>query len=119
MCHLLAEVAQRSLAAKDDNKIRIVQRTVMRHKLAAIIVPALCACTINDSARNGSGDVIGMNSFALAARYGTPASYQPLGEYLQLNYGSTAAGGQVIVLVDQAQRVAGWASSGNHCKKVE
>ena len=62
---------------------------------------------------------LGQNSFALAARYGTPASYQHLGEYLQLNYGSTAAGCQVIVLVDQAQRVAGWASSGNHCKKVE
>ena len=50
--------------------------------------------------------VIGMNSFALAARYGTPASYQHLGEYLQLNYGSPAVGCQVIVLIDQAQRVA-------------
>ena len=59
-----------------------------------------------------------MNSFALAARYGTPASYQHLGEYLQLNYGSEAAGCQVVVLVDQAQRVAGWSSSGNHCVKA-
>lgn len=56
-----------------------------------------------------------MNSFALATRYGTPASYQHLGEYLQLNYGSTAAGCEVIVLVDQQQRVTGWASSGRSC----
>ncbi|WP_332859844.1 hypothetical protein [Janthinobacterium svalbardensis] len=33
-----------------------------------------------------------MNSFALASSCGTPASYQHLGEYLQLNYGSEAAG---------------------------
>lgn len=56
-----------------------------------------------------------MNSFALAARYGTPASYQHLGEYLQLNYGSEAAGCQVVVLVDQTQRVAGWAAAGKSC----
>ncbi|WP_116744662.1 hypothetical protein [Janthinobacterium sp. 78] len=56
-----------------------------------------------------------MNSFALAARYGTPASYQHQGEYLQLNYGSAAGGCQVIVLVDQQQRVAGWASTGKLC----
>ncbi|WP_332861422.1 hypothetical protein [Janthinobacterium svalbardensis] len=56
-----------------------------------------------------------MNSFALAARYGTPASYQHLGEYLQLNYGSEAAGCQVIVLVDQQQRVASWSTSGARC----
>lgn len=59
----------------------------------------------------------GQSSVSLAARYGTPTSFQHLGEYLQLNYGSTAAGCQVIVLVDQAQRIAGWASSGNHCMK--
>lgn len=56
-----------------------------------------------------------MNSFALAARYGTPASYQHQGEYLQLNYGSVAAGCKFIVLVDQQQRVAGWASAGQSC----
>ncbi|TNC78243.1 hypothetical protein FHI69_02815 [Janthinobacterium lividum] len=56
-----------------------------------------------------------MNSFALAAHYGTPASYQHLGEYLQLNYGSTAAGCEVIVLVDQQQRVTGWAATGKSC----
>jgi hypothetical protein len=68
----------------------------------------------------GSGDreqdsLIGQDSFALAARYGTPDSYQHLGEYLQLNYGSEAAGCQVVVLVDQAQRVAGWAAAGKSC----
>lgn len=87
----------------------------MRHKLATFILPTLCACTINDSARNGSGDVIGMDSFALAARYGTPASYQLQGEYLQLNYGSAASGCRVIFLVDQEQRVAAWASSNTMC----
>ncbi|KAB8066286.1 hypothetical protein [Janthinobacterium violaceinigrum] len=56
-----------------------------------------------------------MNSFALAARYGTPASYQHQDEYLQLNYGSEAAGCKVIVLVDQAQHVIGWTSSGAMC----
>lgn len=72
----------------------------MRHKLTAIILPTLCACTINDSARNGSGNVIGMDSFALAARYGTPASYRLQGEYMQLDYGTAAAGCRLIVLVD-------------------
>ena len=56
-----------------------------------------------------------MHSFALAARYGTPASYQHQGEHLQLNYGSAATGCQVIVLLDQTQRVVGWASSGARC----
>lgn len=58
---------------------------------------------------------LGQSSFSLAARYGTPASYQHLGEYLQLNYGSEAAGCQVVVLVDHAQRVAGWAAAGKSC----
>ncbi|WP_175539404.1 hypothetical protein [Janthinobacterium sp. OK676] len=31
---------------------------------------------------------------------------------LQLNYGSAVAGCQVIVLIDQSQRLADWASSG-------
>jgi hypothetical protein len=56
-----------------------------------------------------------MDSFALAARYGTPFGYQHQGEYLQLNYGSTATGCRLIVLIDQEQRVAGWASSGAMC----
>ncbi|MBB5610451.1 MULTISPECIES: hypothetical protein [unclassified Janthinobacterium] len=56
-----------------------------------------------------------MDSFTLAARYGTPDSYQHQGDYFQLNYGSEAAGCRVIVLLDQAQRVAGWASAGAKC----
>ena len=61
--------------------------------------------------------LLGEDSFALAARIGTPISHHHQGDMLQLNYGSVAAGCQVIVLIDQAQRVAGWASSGNHCVK--
>ena len=78
-----------------------------------IIVLALCSCTTPSPSERV--DVVGMNSFALAARYGTPASYQHQGEYLQLNYGSDAARCRVIVLVDQQQRVAGWASAGQSC----
>ena len=65
--------------------------------------------------RQKTPGIVGVNSFALAVRYGTPASYQYLGEYLQLNYGSGDAGCQVIVVVDQQQRVAGWISAGNAC----
>lgn len=78
-----------------------------------IIALALCSCTTPSPSERV--DVIDMNSFALAARCGTPASYQHQGEYLQLNYGSAAVGCQVIVLVDQQQRVAGWATSGARC----
>jgi hypothetical protein len=56
-----------------------------------------------------------MDSFALAARYGTPASHQLLDDYMQLNYGSDATGCRLIVLIDQAQRVAAWASTGYAC----
>jgi hypothetical protein len=56
-----------------------------------------------------------LGSFTFATRYGTPASYQHQGEYLQLNYGSAAVGCQAIVLVDQQQCVAGWATSGARC----
>ena len=59
-----------------------------------------------------------MNSFTFAASYGTPASYQHQGEYLQLNYGSAATGCRLIVLIDQEQRVAGWASSGAMCANL-
>lgn len=73
----------------------------------------LCSCSGHRSREHAN--MIGMDSFALAGRYGTPASYQHQGEYLQLNYGSAAVGCQVIVLVDQQQRVAGWASTGKLC----
>lgn len=58
---------------------------------------------------------IGQNSFVVAARHGTPISYQHQGDYLQLNYGSNVADCRLIVLVDQRQRVVGWASSGGSC----
>ncbi|QYG08033.1 hypothetical protein [Janthinobacterium sp. PAMC25594] len=87
----------------------------MKHALSTLFLPALLSCAASGTAERSSGDLIGIDSFALAARYGTPASYQHLGEYLQLNYGSVAAGCKFIVLVDQQQRVAGWASKGKSC----
>ena len=87
----------------------------MKHALGALLLLALCSCTSSGIVEHREGDLIGLDSFALAARYGTPASYQHQGEYLQLNYGSAAVGCQVIVLVDQQQRVAGWASMGKLC----
>ncbi|WP_139143090.1 hypothetical protein [Janthinobacterium sp. HH106] len=59
--------------------------------------------------------LLGEDSFALAARIGTPTSHHHQGDVLQLNYGSVAAGCQVIVLIDRQQRVAGWASAGRSC----
>ena len=59
---------------------------------------------------------VGQSSSSLATRYGTPTGYQHQGDYLQLNYGSDMADGcRLIVLIDQAQRVAGWASTGKLC----
>ena len=87
----------------------------MKHALGAHLLLALCSCTSSGIVEHRGGDLIGLDSFALAARYGTPASYQLQGEYLQLNYGSDAARCRVIVLVDQQQRVAGWASAGQSC----
>ena len=87
----------------------------MKHSLGALLLLALCSCTSSGIVEHRGGDLIGLDSFALATRYGTPASYQHQGEYLQLNYGSAAVGCQVIVLVDQQQRVAGWASTGKLC----
>jgi len=88
----------------------------MKHTLGAIILPVLCSCTASGIAEHRGDELIGLDSFALASRYGTPTSYQHQGEYLQLNYGNAAAGCRVIVLVDQDQQVAGWASSGGTCK---
>lgn len=87
----------------------------MKLALGALLLLALCSCKSSGIAQHRSGDLMGLDSFALAARYGTPASYQHQGEYLQLNYGSDAARCRVIVLVDQQQRVAGWASAGQSC----
>ena len=44
---------------------------------------ALCSCGGQRSREHIN--IIGMNSFALAARYGTPASYQLQGDYMQLD----------------------------------
>ena len=87
----------------------------MRHVLGALLLPALYSCTSSSIVEHRGGDLIGLDGFALAARYGTPAGYQHLGGYLQLNYGSATAGCRVIVLVGQPQRVAGWATPGARC----
>ena len=73
----------------------------------------LCSCSAPRSHEHGN--MIGMDSFALAARYGTPAGYQLQGDYMQLRYGSYAVGCRLIVLIDQDQRVVGWASAGKAC----
>lgn len=87
----------------------------MPKSLSFILLCAMAGCAAGNQVDKKAPEIIGMNSFALAARYGTPAGYQHQGEYLQLNYGSTAAGCRLIVLVDQDQRVVGWASSGLAC----
>ncbi len=87
----------------------------MKHALATLILLALCSCAAGNIAEHRGDELIGLDSFALAARFGTPASYEHQDEYLQLNYGSAAAGCKVTFLVDQRQRVAGWASSGARC----
>lgn len=89
----------------------------MRQLLSLTLLCTKAGCATGNHGGNKPPDFNCMNSFALAARYGTPSSYQQQGEYLQLNYGSAAVGCQVFVLVNQEQRVAGWASSGNHCMK--
>ncbi len=78
----------------------------MKHALGAFFFPALRSCAASGTAARSSGDLIGIDSFALAARYGMPASYQHLGEYLQLNYGNATVGCQVIVPITPKQRAA-------------
>ena len=78
----------------------------MKRALGTLLLFALCSCRSSGIVEHRGGDLAGLDTFALAARYGTPASYQHQGEYLQLNYGSATAGCQVIALIDQAQRVA-------------
>ena len=80
---------------------------------SGIVVLALCACSTPSPIEHAN--IIGLSSFALAARYGTSASYQLQGEYMQLDYGTDAVGCRLIVLVDQDQRVVGWASAGAAC----
>ena len=63
-------------------------------------------------------NLIGQNSFAVAAQYGTPGGYRHENDLLQLNYGSEAAGCRIMMLVDQAQRVVGCASTGARCAKL-
>ena len=48
----------------------------MKHSLGALLLLALCSCTSSGIVEHRGGDLIGLDSFALAARYGTPANYQ-------------------------------------------
>jgi hypothetical protein len=63
-------------------------------------------------------NLIGQNSFAVAAQYGTPGGYRHENDLLQLNYGSETAGCKIMMLVDEAQRVVGWASTGARCPEL-
>ncbi|WP_175533296.1 MULTISPECIES: hypothetical protein [unclassified Janthinobacterium] len=81
---------------------------------AFVIIASGCAA----SGDRAPDHLIGQNSFVAAARYGTPGSYRHEEDLLQLNYGSEAAGCRIIMLVDQAQRVVGWASTGARCAKL-
>lgn len=87
----------------------------MKHVLGALFLPALLSCTANGTTERSSGDLIGIDSFALAARFGTPASYQHQGDQLQLNYGNELWGCRLVFLLDKHQRVIGVASSGAKC----
>lgn len=78
----------------------------MKLALGALLLLTLCSFKSSGIVEHRGDDLIGLDNFALAARYGTPDSYQHLGEYLQLNYGSSTAGCRVIVLLDQQQLVA-------------
>lgn len=85
----------------------------MKSLIAALLF--LFGCAEPAPAYRNISSIVGMDSFALAARYGTPASYQILEDYMQLTYGSDATGCRLIVLIDQDQRVAGWATTGKAC----
>jgi len=82
--------------------------------LAFVIIGSGCAVS-EDRVRD---NLIGQDSFAVAARYGTPGSYRHEDDLLQLNYGSEATGCRIMVLVNQAQRVLGWASTGARCPEL-
>jgi hypothetical protein len=81
---------------------------------AFVFITSGCAA----SGDRAPDDLIGQNTFAVAARYGTPGSYRHEEDLLQVNYGSEAAGCRIMMLVDQAQRVVGWASTGAKCTKL-
>ncbi|QKY09488.1 hypothetical protein [Janthinobacterium lividum] len=95
------------------NKYALAEALHMNLLPRGVVVLALCSCSAPSQSERI--DIVGMSSFALAARYGTPASYQHQGEYLQLNYGNELWGCRVVFLLDKHQRVVGVASSGSKC----
>ena len=84
----------------------------MKHALGALLLLPLCSCSSIGMVGHRHGDLIGLDSFALAARHGIPTRCRHQGEYLQLNYGSATVGCRVIALIGQDQRVADRESSG-------
>ena len=88
----------------------------MRRLCLQAFVIIASGCTA--SGDRAPDDLIGQNTFAVAARYGTPGSYRHEDDLLQLNYGSEAAGCRIMMLVDQAQRVVGCASTGARCAEL-
>jgi hypothetical protein len=82
--------------------------------LMFIILTSGCAASGDHALDN----LVGQNSFTIAERYGTPLSYRHEDDLLQLNYGSEAVGCRVMMLVDQAQRIVGWASTGARCAEL-
>lgn len=102
------EVARRMLAHRICEKVMIMKALIM---WSIIQLGTGCAAPASSV-----DDILGKDSFTLSARYGTPASYQIQGHYMQLNYGSDATGCRLIVLIDQDQRVAGWVTSGKACE---
>lgn len=79
--------------------------------LVLVVTASGCAVGMN----HAQDTLIGQDSFEIAARYGTPSSYRHHAELLQLNYGDEASGCRFVVLVDQTQRVVGWARGGARC----
>ena len=87
----------------------------MKSMLVCAALQLAVGCAAAPAAPQVNNGLIGQDSFALAARLGVPAGYQLQGDYMQLDYGTDAAGCHLIVLIDQAQRVVGWASTGKDC----
>ncbi|MGK5056057.1 hypothetical protein ACQ4WY_03820 [Janthinobacterium sp. LB2P49] len=55
----------------------------MRQLLSLTLLRAAAGCAAGNHGDKKTPDIIGMSSFGLAARYGTPASYQHLGVLLE------------------------------------
>jgi len=93
----------------------ILRKTSMRFLAAINFIWFFPGCVGTPAACASEHIAVGMNSFALAARYGKPSNYQHQGDHLQLNYGGESAGCRIILLIDEHQRVTGWVPTGAKC----